>query len=547
MKNKEYWKKRFLKDKAKSINASERFINSTLSRCYKEALKNIQKDIEKFYQSFADKNHITLTEAKRLISKADFKKLDFVQRAKEQIAENKELLKKFNSLPDEIREQLLNEQIKMEQMLASCTKKGQISRLQLLQVKIEQELLYLYDKNQANLYEFLAEQYSENYYVSVFNTQQCIGFGKSFACVNTNAAVRTVMNTYGASNFSERLWGHRKNLAKELRENLTTGIIRGESLDKMARRISNRMNVSKSNAMRLVRTETAYIFEQSTKAAYEECGIESYEYLAALDYKTSAVCRELDGKKFSLKDAIPGVNYPPMHPNCRSTTVCAFDDIVSTRVAKKADGTYYDVPSSMNYQEWWNSLIEDDRGMMVLKSLMDKNSSKDLEQFRKYKNIKGLEIPKSFEKFQELKYYNNKKWNQIKKNKQKKINEMDFSEMGGLLGSLGNKETRLWYKAHDKKIPDLIDCTKPLENQARQAAQIRNTFRTQARKLMLNQEERRELDKKHPNLPFEYYVEKYKKPNADGTVPTMEEVYKTILHKSTTSNKKYDKKAGVEE
>ena len=71
------------------------------------------------------------------------------------------------------------------------------------------------------------------------------------------------------------------------------------------------MGVAYSAAKRLVRTETAYIYEQATKDAYEECGVEWYEFLATLDGRTSEICRELDGKHFKVRDAMPGKNYPP--------------------------------------------------------------------------------------------------------------------------------------------------------------------------------------------------------------------------------------------
>ncbi|MDZ5017221.1 phage head morphogenesis protein, partial [Clostridium perfringens] len=49
--------------------------------------------------------------------------------------------------------------------------------------------------------------------------------------------------------------------------------------------------------------------------------IEEYEYSATLDLRTSDICSELDNKPFKVKNAIVGVNYPPMHANCRSTTI----------------------------------------------------------------------------------------------------------------------------------------------------------------------------------------------------------------------------------
>ena len=43
--------------------------------------------------------------------------------------------------------------------------------------------------------------------------------------------------------------------------------------------------------------------------------------MAKIDKKTSKICHSLNDKVFKVKDMIPGINAPPMHPWCRSTTV----------------------------------------------------------------------------------------------------------------------------------------------------------------------------------------------------------------------------------
>ncbi len=53
--------------------------------------------------------------------------------------------------------------------------------------------------------------------------------------------------------------------------------------------------------------------------------LEEYEFLAEIDSRTSEICKKLNGEKFKVKDARAGVNYPPMHPHCRSTTVAVLD------------------------------------------------------------------------------------------------------------------------------------------------------------------------------------------------------------------------------
>ncbi|ULW86590.1 minor capsid protein [Staphylococcus aureus] len=62
---------------------------------------------------------------------------------------------------------------------------------------------------------------------------------------------------------------------------------------------------------------------ESQKLTYlKELGEDGeYKYVAKIDSETSKLCHSLNGKIFKVKDMIPGVNAPPMHPWCRSTAV----------------------------------------------------------------------------------------------------------------------------------------------------------------------------------------------------------------------------------
>lgn len=71
----------------------------------------------------------------------------------------------------------------------------------------------------------------------------------------------------------------------------------------------------------IARTETVRLANAGLKDMYIENDIKSYRYLAALDDRTSDICRSLNGKVFLIKDGTPGINMPPMHINCRSSIV----------------------------------------------------------------------------------------------------------------------------------------------------------------------------------------------------------------------------------
>lgn len=357
--NREYWNRRALVDKARIINNAEKYLQEHQEKLYGAAEKEIQAEVEKLYQKFADQQKVSLAEARRLIRDADFRRIDWDSMVKYAVDNHKELKAARDKMPGDVVAAMEKEHMAHERKLAAYTARGKISYLELRQVEIDKKLLDLYDVQQINLYNLLHSEYDDGHYRQVYNIQQHIGFGHDFIKPNAAAVDKAILNQYQRQNFSQTLYAHYKHFSKDLKENLVTGIIRGENLDRMARRIHQRMGVSQSAAKRLVRTETAYIYEQATKDAYEECGIEEYEYLATLDNRTSEMCRELDGKHFKVRDALPGKNYPPMHPNCRSTTVCYFPDEKekkkqATRLAKDENGKYYDVPADMTYNQWQN-------------------------------------------------------------------------------------------------------------------------------------------------------------------------------------------------
>lgn len=139
-----------------------------------------------------------------------------------------------------------------------------------------------------------------------------------------------LMSDWSGANWSDRLWHDREKVGKKLTEILEKGVVQGTSLQKMSRELRDITGQSFNNAFRLIRTETSHIDGQVTlegyKQAGKELGLEYYEYDAFLDSRTSELCRNLDKKRFKVSDAEVGVNYPPMHPNCRSTTQLVLDE-----------------------------------------------------------------------------------------------------------------------------------------------------------------------------------------------------------------------------
>lgn len=346
-----YWKERNLKDKALSVNDAENYIREHAGKMYRQAREEIQEEIEGFYQKYADENGITLQEAKKKISQAEFGDIDWEAYCMRSAELERELRSKSDSLPGDVVALMERTRMEYEDNIKRLAAKGNITRLELLQADIDRTLLNLHDASQMSLFTYLSSQYEDGYYKGIYEIQHHTGIGYGFTTVNTAAVEKALLSQAERRNFSQTIYKNVKDLEREMKDCLVTGMIKGEDMGRLARRVQKRLDVSYSNARRLVRTETAYAYEQASLASYAECGVTEYEYMAELDQKTSDLCRNLDGRHFRIADAVPGTNYPPMHPNCRSTTAAAFDSDVQGNAGDE-NGAYYTVPSGMTYEEW---------------------------------------------------------------------------------------------------------------------------------------------------------------------------------------------------
>ena len=117
-----------------------------------------------------------------------------------------------------------------------------------------------------------------------------------------------------------------------------------------------------------------------------------------------------------------------------------------------------------------------------------------------------------------------------------------FEQLQPLKEKLSDRAVRKWYNAQDAAIPYQIDQSLCIEDQARQACELRNQNRTNARDLMRNQKKRRELDITDPNKSFEELIEdKMTRKNL-----SREQAIADILKTATKTRKSVNKQLGLE-
>lgn len=404
----EYWTQRAEQRLINAENLTEDMLKN-LKITYEQAIKSIEKEINAFYGKYATETGLDLTEVRKRLNPEELK--DF----KKQLTLYYDEVKRLGGYSPDTKE-----------YLRELSAKAYISRLEELQANIRWEVESLYRQQQLRIFEVLSKGYEETYYRTNFDMQQGIGFAYSFTALNTKAVEKAVTQKWQGSNFSDRIWTDKAKLIDTLNQTIPQSIALGQNPRKVARNIAKTMETKFSNAERLARTEINHIDNQASLDAAKEVPevLNKYQYNATLDSRTSEICGDLDGKVFLMKDAQEGVNFPPMHPNCRSGWIPYFDDMPIDELGRiaidyTADITYgrrYYVPSNMTYKEWKDSLNEKQQKCFIKSQKAAKQYSQDVEQLKKYKELKVKGLPNNIKDFQQMKYFEPEKYEILKEN-----------------------------------------------------------------------------------------------------------------------------------
>ena len=344
MKSKSYWQKRFEQLENARHSQSEELIKD-LEKDIKLAQKELEKEINNWYARIAVNNDISIREAKKLLKANELE--EFKWTVEEYIKKGKQ---------NEINEQWIKE-------LENASAKFHISRLEQIKLQTRQIIEQLYDDRLDKIDTHIERMYTDGYYKSLYELQKGIGVAFNVTAIDTRKLSMIMSKPWAADgrNFSDRIWTSKAQLINEVHTNLTRMCMLGEAPDKAINNIAKAMNVSKNQAARLVMTESAYFATESQKKAYNELDVEEYEILATLDYKTSDICRTMDGKHFKLSDMHIGVNAPPFHCYCRTVTIPYFDDEFTKdekRWSRKNNGETELVDGNLTYKEWEKKYVQ---------------------------------------------------------------------------------------------------------------------------------------------------------------------------------------------
>lgn len=346
MTNAEYWKQRFTQlEAAQNRKGATAYLE--MEKQYKAAQNELEAQIARWYQRFADSNGISLAQAKQWLKGQDL--AEFKWDVKEYIKYGKE--NAINSA--------------WMQELENASSKFHISRLEALQIQTQNSLETMFAQQMGTMKKALSDVYASGYYHTAYTVQQGFGLGWDIAGLDQAQIEKVLSKPWAVDgyNFSTRIWNSKTKLIGEVHNELSKNLLTGADPQKAIDSLAKKMGTSKSNAGRLVMTEQAYFSSAAQKDCFNDLDVEEYEVVATLDSHTSDICRSLDGKVFKMSDYKPGVTAPPFHVYCRSTTAPHFKDNFDAgeRVARGADGKTYYVPDDVTYSEWKKAFVDGDK------------------------------------------------------------------------------------------------------------------------------------------------------------------------------------------
>lgn len=315
----------------RNAKASDR-CEADLMELYDECAGALENEIRAFYSRYANDNHLTEAEASRLLAGKEYSSWR----------------RSLEGYLKEIGEQGGDSRLVLE--LNTLASKSQISRKERLLSDIYCSMARLAGQSEAGMTGLLSGLVQTNYERKMYDIQTIGGVAWNVSRVDETLLKQILQYPWSGKHYSKALWDNTDQLAALMRRELTLGFMSGAGVDKIAQEIDAVMGKGRYAAARLVRTEASYFANQGQILAYQEAGVEKYRFLGG----GCPVCGRLNGQVFDLKDARAGENLPPIHPNCKCTTVAAYD----IPVFKKRQGD--PLKDNPKFEEWKKRHMEDE-------------------------------------------------------------------------------------------------------------------------------------------------------------------------------------------
>lgn len=387
----DYWRDRQDQRLAYSENVAN-YTTANIAEIYDDSLKRVQSRIDNIIENYSKSIKMPVDQLKENLSAHKTQQL-------------------LDDLMKDLKENGANTNENMKWLKGNYLKR--LSNEEAIKLQLENERRIIAQNEQKHTTTGLSKTIDQTYGSM---TKDLIGVKGSLS----DSAKKSMLTKrwVADANYSERVWHNTGELSNDLNKMINSSLLSGRPRVEIQNELSEKYEVAKYRAEVLVRTEMNYFENQTELKAYKDLGVTHYLYFATRDSRTSAICSMMDHERFEVSKAQPGVNYPPMHPNCRSGTVpdLEFEDdyrMYKHPVTNEVEKT------NLTYDKWLVTKRSTyDGGAQSFDKDVKKNMSfnKDKREHKKYKEtLVNDPIPKKIVDYQELKYGEAATYSNLKK------------------------------------------------------------------------------------------------------------------------------------
>lgn len=226
------------------------------------------------------------------------------------------------------------------------------NRLATMQTSISKQMQDLYKETGRLFSSYLGDMYTLNYYYTGYIIEIATQEKLAFNLISADVINQAIQNPISGLTLNDRLQKNRNDIIIKTREQLTQGLIQGESIQKMAKRIKNIYEGDLNKSLTISQTETTRVRNEGKELGYQKAEAKGIEFtrvwVSTLDSRTRRNHQKLDGMKANKDGYFVVGRFEAKHPggfgvaemdiNCRCTTRAEFQGLEPTQRRARGEG-----------------------------------------------------------------------------------------------------------------------------------------------------------------------------------------------------------------
>lgn len=322
---------RYATMRSQEYHSSDMAMAKSIARAISKAQGQVAADIETLLKGFQYRGGFdTKAEAEKFLLKP------LTDRMRTVLAN---LIKKA---PDSRQKRIAIERMSKESTLYAMNVKKALQTV----LEVNEEVIQ--SAIEADAEPFLYKQVDESYGRESFEITKDVGIAFDVALPPVSVASKIVRSEVKQSKVLS------ENVVARAEEQVMSGVLAGKTAEQISKEVADGTDADFWQVKRLVRTMKTDAAAKADLEALKDAEYDEYQFVASLDEKTCPICGRADGKVHKIGKEQRGIDFPPMHPNCRCVIVAPLDEMFkdTTRLARDSQGNWVEIPQSWTYEDW---------------------------------------------------------------------------------------------------------------------------------------------------------------------------------------------------